>query len=746
MFKRYIFFLMVVLAFAGITACSLMGESTNGDAANSYEEKIIANDLEFARHCKVNSKGQIVTCFEAEKSRGYWYLDSEGVKSREFPYDSSESGSVFALDAQDNLYVILQKFEKDAANGNKGKYSKQLKVYNAEGTLLRSNQLENTDIADENNLVVKDIAVDSKGYIFLLMQNNTIKILDSSAREVKTIKDRHVACMDVDSSGNLVLVGYSAEMGDKVWMDVRHPLSDKMVWKAELDKSDIPLFVRYSKDGKSIYSVHKKGVVKYEPQGNSKGQFVLDFKQYSMLSFETQIISAGIDSSNNLYFLTSSSGAGAKNQCSIYKYSFVKSNGNTENQKVLTLSTIKTSRYLETAISRFQKENPGVVVRVKEFDGQMDSMVDYEKYVKVLNADILTGKSPDIINVIGLPYQRYADKGILQDMKQLMTEDKSFQLDHYYENAFEAVKYKNVLYTVPINLSFQVFAANKGMLDKVSVKVDDRKWSWKDFLDYSVKVIKASNNGNTSGQYALPNITNDEIFTFLFAGSYKKFVDTDKKASHFVSGEFIDFLNFSKRFIDENLINPMIDPGKAVYGLENLDSTAFMPMYICNFRNYLTSKELFSSGAEVFMIPSDNGNTGRVFTTNMLYGISRNSKYKTEAWNFIKFLLSDEMQSPEELGNLGFPVNKIAFKQRVQAELKQKEKISMVGNLRLKSFTQEDAVAIEGIISSLNTHTDYDLQVIKIVSEEAKLFITGEKTAEEVSGIIQSRVETYLKE
>ena len=64
----------------------------------------------------------------------------------------------------------------------------------------------------------------------------------------------------------------------------------------------------------------------------------------------------------------------------------------------------------------------------------------------------------------------------------------------------------------------------------------------------------------------------------------------------------------------------------------------------------------------------------------------------------------------------------------------------------LPEFSQTDIDAIMGILKGLKFQVNGETEVLKIIKEEAAAYFAGQKSAEEVSDIIQSRVQVYLKE
>ena len=61
-------------------------------------------------------------------------------------------------------------------------------------------------------------------------------------------------------------------------------------------------------------------------------------------------------------------------------------------------------------------------------------------------------------------------------------------------------------------------------------------------------------------------------------------------------------------------------------------------------------------------------------------------------------------------------------------------------------FNEKDIEAVKNILKELHFQVNAESDVLKIITEEAAAYFAGQKSAEEVSEIIQSRVQVYLKE
>ena len=66
--------------------------------------------------------------------------------------------------------------------------------------------------------------------------------------------------------------------------------------------------------------------------------------------------------------------------------------------------------------------------------------------------------------------------------------------------------------------------------------------------------------------------------------------------------------------------------------------------------------------------------------------------------------------------------------------------------IELYAVTQEQYDAVMAVIDSTTSFVDYDQNVLNIISDEAAGYLAGDRSVEEASRLIQSRVNLYIQE
>jgi len=421
----------------------------------------------------------------------------------------------------------------------------------------------------------------------------------------------------------------------------------------------------------------------------------------------------------------------------------------------LTLSVQSSNRFLELAKQKFEESHPNVKIEIKESiaapksdgktmirKGEKPDPKDAEKFTSTVNTELMSGRASDIlITDENFPYKKYADKKLLENIADLMKKDGSFKRDDYYSNVFDAMVYKDGIYALPAKLTLNGLIGNQDALGGVSL--NDDVWTWHDFKAAVEPLAQDANKDGVPDRYALINTSGAALLSQMVDSSYGKLVnDANKK---FDTGLFTDMLKLSKAMADAKLVTPE-RPERA-----DILFQAFSPLQYEDM--ILLSQMQFGGNGAFYKVPAYTDSKGLSFTSDMRLSINAKSGHKQEAWEFVKLLLSEDMQKTRELS--GFAVNRKASLER-QAQLKEigsgdgKNQIKLMTKdgkeFKPRPAEQKDIDAIEQALSELRVYADTDPKVKAIVEQEAGPFFSGQKSAEEVAKSVQNKVNTYLQE
>lgn len=747
MLKKLSALILVILLLVYESACSGNGGGEKEFAAPDYVVSDFAGslDMKYVGGVKMNSEGQPVIYENNGGSHRYITVDDSGNSIHEVKCDFNGAGNIFAFDENDNLYILAQDCVMEENGYRVKENTRQLLVYDATGEKLSGVELGKVVMQKDEDIYVRGMAVDSKGNIYLVKNNETPELVDQNGKSLKSPISGILDFLDIDGDDNII-GGVSYADAVKPFIACMEPNGGKEIWKTEMDIGTYVTSISYSKKEKCVYILTNKGVDRYDSKGNLSGT-VLSFMKYNLLSEDTYINDVCVDSSGSLYLLLNE-----RESARIKKFEISDENAQSGNdkpnqkpvveKKIITLAANYSDRWLESAVSRFQAGRPDVEISVKDYKGAFfggsdtveESKKRQEQFTATINTELMAGKGPDIICFSSdLPYRKYIDKNMFINLSSLMEKDKGFNKNELNFNVIDALKYKNGFYVMPINYQFEMLYASKTILDKEGIIIDDRNWTWNDFMEIAEKVTKDTNNDGVTDRYAAYTTTNRGIFPYLF--SYDKYVDIEKRKASFTDGNFVNMLNSCKAFNDKKLFfeagsfseaDEMSKRGGITFMLANIPGYGFVSYIMSNY---------FSGDIQLLHMPSDNATDTRGinFGSSNMFAINRNTKYQDEAWEFLKLLLSKKQQADPSLQN-GFPVNNEALKDFADLAV------------NYLSMNRKTIDAINEFIPDVGKYHYSDVQISSIIREGVNDFFSGNKSAEETANFIQNKVELYLNE
>ena len=239
------------------------------------------------------------------------------------------------------------------------------------------------------------------------------------------------------------------------------------------------------------------------------------------------------------------------------------------------------------------------------------------------------------------------------------------------------------------------------------------------------------------------------------------YMDFSKGKCYFDTPEFISLLGYLKEFpkaeemyTDDYWENYDYESAESAYR-EN--KVVLSPTAIYDLREikYLIRGTF---GEEVTFIgyPCKEGN-GSSINPMSSYAISSKSPYKDVAWEFVKYYYSTEYQ--DKL-SWGIPASMTQFDKNAKAATEKpyyydenNEKFEYDDTYYINGqevvidpLSEAEIASIKEFVKSVDRISSYNSEIENIITEDAEPFFAGQKSAEEVAKVIQSRVNIYINE
>lgn len=275
---------------------------------------------------------------------------------------------------------------------------------------------------------------------------------------------------------------------------------------------------------------------------------------------------------------------------------------------------------------------------------------EMEKFQTGVSTAMLAGKGPDLIQLDDLPVESYVRHGLLVNLETMMSQDSSFNKEDYFANILDNAKTGDGIYKMPLSFFLVGLSANKDAIAQSGVKIEDQTWSWNDFAEISNKLVSGEYR---QALYAEPQ----DMLNWMVSDNASLFMDEAMGKAYFDAASFTGLMKQVKAMSEEGVIGTDGQP-------------LFIPVQINSPGDYFKTLNGGGRGLDMrlFVQPhAQEAGVGGYFQVYRGVGISANSKVKEQAWDFIKFMMSDQVSvSPI---HAGFPINKKLYDREV-AQLK----------------------------------------------------------------------------
>ncbi|MGF7058759.1 extracellular solute-binding protein [Brassicibacter mesophilus] len=731
--KREIILLLILILLLIITSYGCTGKKealdTNGNNL-SYKEAILSDALgiDYVSAININNKNELVLCTEGDNTK-YIVLNEKGEVQKEITLDFDGRADLFTINSEDNIYILSELSRKNENDDMVG-LDTELLYYNNEGNSINEDSII-AQSSDNTARTVQDrtvkVEADSKGNIYELKSNGSIEVYDNNLKSKKIIGSVQYWDIQIDEEDNLFAL-------HKNTLEKIDTSSYKTIWSKEYKNTDAPGSIYYNRNTRSLYGENSNWILKYDLEGNMTNR-ILSTGELSTIEY---IIDFTVDNNEEIYVI-------GENQDKYNLIKYIKSEEEIEERQdeeektEITIELLKDwGNIFGVAARKFEEQYPNIKVTIKR-----NPDLDKEQYREKLNTELMAGRGTDILLLSSEDSLiTYIEKGILVDLDDMIEKDTDFNIDDYNKNIIDLTRYKEKLYTMPINYhKFYISVLNTKLLDEKGISLDDTM-TWRDLYNLSRKL----NKNSKEKIYVLPKVQEDILFEQIILQDVGYYLDKDKKEARFNSKEFIDTLELFKDIKEDDIMHPELTWYRIFQEFDRLETElnkiAIILEEINEYYYINYSGAYFNDSFKAVSAPKGEYTGNRLFYSDFL-SINTNSKHKEEAWEFIKFVLTEEVQKRDE-GRIH--INNEANKKQISEMFEQQEKTkNALKKSNLYFIKEEDIKEMNRIIGNLNKVRVND-SFYTIIYDEIQPFIKGEKTAEETAKMIQNKAEIYLLE
>ncbi len=381
----------------------------------------------------------------------------------------------------------------------------------------------------------------------------------------------------------------------------------------------------------------------------------------------------------------------------------------------IILRTRNKETWLSHRIAEFNQENDAYHVIVENCGYGND----LEDFARLTSIQIGAGKGPDIVcgdlfseeYLIGM-----LEKGALEELNPYM-EASGIREEDYFSFVFSTWRQGESVYSI----GYKICVWGK--------QIDEEVLGSREVPD--IEALADALLAWEGDDYCWAGYDSGEVLKIFLEGTESLWgmVDWERGSCDFSTPLFAKLLAAAGRYGDDGRSNKESGIMDAVdyYGISSFDGSAEQET-----AGKVTCGVLFDDGCH----PASY----RYYTL----GVNANSANKQAAWEFISYLITPEAQSRDF--SMGVPpVHREVFETWLQEAIEENSELPYV-KLYGEDISERRQEEYRNALEDARPLPLKTAPILKIILEEAEDYFNGTKTAEEVSRVVNNRVQLFLDE
>lgn len=420
-----------------------------------------------------------------------------------------------------------------------------------------------------------------------------------------------------------------------------------------------------------------------------------------------------------------------------------------EKETIVFASLYPTDQIIEHAILEFNKANPSYKMVNKSYVDDMAQWTEdtYNNAVAALNMDIISDNPPDIIDLMNVNVPNLAAKGVFEDLNPYLDKSTVIKREDFVPSALNGYTFEGTLVTIPRSMDVYTLLGKESMVgDKEGCTIED--------------LMQLSNRYPDSDLMAYA--TKESVLSQFLRFNNDAFIDIETGTCSFNSPEFIRLLEYA------NTYDLDADYTKDLPELIQENEVLLLDLNLRDVASYQMYHMMMGEEATCIGYPTVDGSQGVFFNGSNICGITTKSTHKDAAWKFMESFLKYDGQQRMHYGGLSTRLDELEerFEEDMTPEYEKdvngEYKKDAEGNLieypkatwgygdnweaTIYAATKEEIDAVKALIYAAKPAFENDEEIQAIIQEETAAYFNGQKSANEVADIIQSRVSIYISE
>lgn len=726
--KKSICLLLIITMIFTLVGCE---KKDSSDSGFYYEEGLFEKIDGDIMGISSDENGNLYALVNQNTIKKY---DSNGKYIKAFELEIEKDVHIMPLslgiDKEKNIYVEVKEFGEPGKKlihdiwklDEKGKMVEKIDISKNDEDGWGRPSFSKLYINENNNFIYKNdknkiIDVDKDGKLI-----NTL--ISENVKDFVKVENTLYAIIEGENRENHLV---KKEIG-----------SEEFVYNKKIDGEQYLGFLDYDPEtSRLLYTTGKDAIRAFDVEGNLL-ETVIDVENAPVFAKNMYTSGFSVNNEGIIYISYMEMGSEDQQKTITNIAVFNKKEGirPKSDKKILTIgiNTEMDSIELKGMVAKYMKEHPDTIIKMNQYDYKEEFVSDY---LKKINTDIISGKGDDLIPTDYLPMRKYAKNGVFENLNDYIKKDKDFNIENYYQNVFESLKIDENYYAIPFKFMMGALVADQALLDQKNMNIEKGKWNRENFMNVLRKISKEE------GIYGLPKMSKGELFELFFSGEVAQFIDYENKNTNFNSESFKTLLKDIQTIYDEKLMDENMDIMEINKGANG--KIGFIHQKNISV-NRLTEVKNMIENFRLYPYPTSDGQGGYAFTANA-YGINANSKNKDLAWEFLKYINSEEVNKEDYLFSMGMNKNMMIQALNETKKLEKKESIYLE-DIVLYAFplTDEEVKNTNDALENMKINKTLEPQINTILKESIMKYFAKEMTQEELIKTLDNKISTYLNE
>ena len=424
-------------------------------------------------------------------------------------------------------------------------------------------------------------------------------------------------------------------------------------------------------------------------------------------------------------------------------------------KEILVLAVTNSWSDLDDDVAAFNQMNDQCHIKLEIYEG--------EEGLARLDSALVSDNPPDLLDLSWLDITKYAQKQLLADLNPWLEGSSVLNREDFLTNILEGYTLEGKLYCIPSGFYFSSY------LGRTSQVGSGLGWTMEELMTLTAEYPDSRLLDRNNYEYVLNFLLCDYIL--------EEFINWDTGICSFDGEEFSSLV----RWIQEHTKNIYLSYDESVDyagGVVPADMLLIREN-ILNPRDYALQTYKWDEPVTFIGYPTKDGHPCYRMNTSDALGIVSGSRHQELAWQFLEFFLSGEKEN-----FFYFSSRRDILEQDVKEEMEPLYERDENGEIVIyeQFWTKENGQMVEhrnepwvkarqflningeevayynmeqeqgDILMELLGNIDFtprpqlDNDIISIIMEESAPFLTGDKSLEEVTDVIQNRVSALVQE